>query len=507
MLHSTKDENDLKRILNDLDKETKDSQISDLTVDLKRFYADGDILLWQVLSHTHSKITRVSLKEPFKDALVDSRAMKHVRRWCENVPAVSPRSIHIYLQPGSENRYQDVLMDLQAALLHPNSNVQWLDIDCGSPYFKLCELLFQPVLQSPDNRLTSLSFQIEKGIHESEARALSLGLASPHCKLELFETKALRLTFTTARILLEGLGAMGHLKQLKWWTYMWKLTGSEENSLITQLSGLLTRQGNVLRSLKLTTTTWEQRQFSILAKALNSEHCQLDKLRIIFSCIGENSLVNVIANMSFRLRLTSMMPISKSLIMEFYGMQGNHGVESLELITCHRRLALEILHALEEGGLPHAKRLNVRRQPLTVLWALTASLRSVHCNIRSLNLKEGEEMDPITRGEFYRALRTSCVLYVENQWRYPFCEAFNAPFLQVLYTLLSITCFPRLTRYIWLRSVPFSNFILKIAETLAWPLDDLRIDPIKGCTADAPSYRYFRGYYFRNSSSTEDDEE
>ena len=115
-----------------------------------------------------------------------------------------------------------------------------------------------------------------------------------------------------------------------------------------------------------------------------------------------------------------------------------------------------------------------------VLDAIAQSLSSSNNRIEIMGLfgtspPASGSAGPEYPASFRRAARTSNLKRLNLGWfQSPFVTAFNDEWFRVLIALTSVHHVPRLRKSSSLGILPVVEFIIRIAETLDWPLDRLR---------------------------------
>lgn len=457
-------------------------------------------LLWQVLSHPYCKITDLHLEEDPRNGFGAFGTMSAVRRWCQTVRPKSPRTLGLvlYSVATTDKAFNNLMMttldDLRRALQSPNNGVYKLVLFGGFSDWRFCELALKPILQDPHNVVTDLVL-ICTCFLNSEAKALTEALASPNLKLRAFRIAGpVPLTFDEATSLLAGLEVLPCLERLAWSVRTerhrlqpdgtsYPLNKEEKHSFISHLTRLMVKPGNILRSIRLTNEEWDADHASMVAAALASEHCRVEELRCELGANQTDAnliITDAIFRSNNRIKVLELSIRDEDRTAEIFEKHLQNSackLESLAIPFRGQRTALVIAKMLEVPNSSRLRVLDVGRQSSMVFLAFTKSLRSHHNNLRVLHLYDDGALNERMRRDFYCALRISNVTDVRDALRgpyYPFTMAFNDPFFLVLHALLSIKQFPRLGQFTWIRVLPLQDFILRIANTLGWPLDDLR---------------------------------
>lgn len=435
--------------------------------------------LWQVLSHSNSNITRLELIEDEPDALIGSLVARVVKRWCEEVPTKvqDKRTLILRLNEYNTQKTREAFTDLRGALETPRNGVTDVEIAFSSSAVGACRLLLQPVLQNPNNEVAKLTLEYVDYFSDKEAKALSLGLCSENCKVKSFEVMHVHLTPIGSLALLESLYDQQHLEELRWTGNNPNWTEADITLFVNCLSKLLERPMNRLRSLSLTMRAWQQNDVLILTKALMNEHCQVVGIACDLHGIKEhapNQLFDAFRHSNNRLRslVIDELPIPAAGAVKVALKDENCKLRNLCIRCSPEKVTKAIASALTSR---HLQTLFLGTVTSAVLRALTKSFLSRDNRITRLHLDCVDMRYLTTWPEFCQAVRISNVVFVSPSLC-PFFKAFNSPFFCVLHTLLSVRSTPRLGRNAWVRLLPFQDYIFSIADTLDWPLDDLRLN-------------------------------
>lgn len=477
---------DAKRLLAKLDAEKDGNKIAGLLVCLRDdFLSDEKDGIWQILSHPYSKIDSVSVMEWDPNASVTTGVTKAFKRWCKEIPVMTDRSFFLKFHESSTN--EEGIADLREALQHPNNGVTSVSVDSIQRSLHICDLVLRPVLGNGYNCIKSLTLHGLQ-ISDQEAAALSKGLTSPNCKIDDFRIECRHLSFRSAVSLLDGIAALSHVESFVWQA-SWEGTVSDENKavIVARIACLLERPSNLITYLGVR-AEFTQDQVSILASSLHNVNCRVEKLDLEFGSPKENvSLPLVIALRHPNNRV-------KSLRCELRGEATRVALGEwladpnckLEAIgpgiwsdAWDEDAALAVVEALQTSKFTPLRFLILGRQTSRIFRALTRFLRSPNNRLMALQLEPGGDINKDTLKGFFRALRASSVIgYVGGKIPaslHRFSKAFGSPFFRVLVTLLAVKHIPRLGKSTAFRCVPVQDVILRISETLGWPLDDMRL--------------------------------
>lgn len=476
--------NEFTKILSILDERKDENAIDTLSLDTFESQVPGSIgTVWKILSHPHSKIAAIHVAVRGIDPIVQSRIMKTIKDWCTTVPARSPRSIRIEFRGHVTERSRECLVGLREALTAPGNRVQELHLEGLTANLGTGDLLLRPVLEDPNNELQKMYTGDFSRFADDDFVALALAFESEHCKLREFQMDFDGIRLTGAVCIIDGLRSVSSLHRLVLGDRDILPTEEAElhRKLFTYRMGRwLEQPGNQLRSLRWLTSTFNETDGEVLAKAIMSEHCHLEDFDFEYTEQPEDATVplfRALRHPNCKLkRLTGIFVGNDAGVALAESLQDpNCKLETLILGEDSEDLtdplaAIAIAAALKSASFSQLRTLSLRTDSADVLPAFTDSLLSPGNKLKNLSLRISERADETDRKEFRRALRRSNVHRLEDSESADFRETFNSPSLQVLYTLLSIKHLPRLGLSAPIRSLPVHDFISKIGQTLGWDL-------------------------------------
>lgn len=438
-----------------------------------------------VANRAYSKINVLRVEEAASNAFTSTGIVDSIQKWCcdASPPLGKGRTLKTRYISKTKRFGFDELRD---ALMHRNARVTTLCIAQGPPGMPCCSTLLRPLLEHPGNVLSSLILAGLRRIDNEDARELALGLCSSNCRLRHFEMHHNTVTSNACDTILDGLHAVPYLQTLEWYDNHVAMMAVDATAFATKVGRLLEKPGNDLRLLVIKVFQWDHEQVSILARSLTNVHCKLAHLESspAFKSNIAEPLIQSLSNPNNSLR---------SLSIATDGTVADSLRESLKSVNCKLE-SLVIKHdydaafARDSLSVAVADALSVATH--SRLWKYEAEGRPTGAVFRAFARSLCRPTNKLTTlilvfshtryevcDDFFRALRRSSVTYFGKDEWHPFVRAFNAPFFRVLHTLLSVKHVPRIGSGSWLRVLPVQDFILAIANTLGWPLDDLRLVP------------------------------